>query len=106
MKLITTAMRIANIAERWTHQYFRDGVWRETKGEGTPLSSERTKNIAEKLRALPPGASAADVNAVIGNDSWVKLECSECRIRSEAVVLLGDSYLCRACLGKALELVG
>ena len=74
-----------------------------------------SKGIHAKLVALDTEtATAADVAAIIGNESWVRVEdCSDCGAKYlKSVTQLGEepdyesqtAYVCDDCLRKALAL--
>jgi len=105
MRLLDERAEIASVADRWKKGYLRsDGSW------GT-LHKGSSQSVYEALAALPETASAADVARVIGNDSWIGEDCTECG--APAVVLVGDepdiesvtAYLCASCVQKLVDLV-
>lgn len=100
MKLITEHGKIRGVAARWGEQY--------------RYSTDADKlAIKTRLLALPENATAADVFAVIGNDSWTRLTCDECKRDVKAVAQLGDEpdyesstvLLCVDCAVQTLELL-
>jgi hypothetical protein len=85
-----TPIEIQGVAERWKRQY--------------PDSRDE---IYAQLQALPSTATAADVAAIIGNDTWVGVSCSECGTRSQIAVGLntlednqGVVHVCLPCIEK------
>jgi hypothetical protein len=77
------------------------------------IKAPRPKNIIhEELCALDlETATAKQVNDIIGNESWTRLTCGECRQGVEAIVNMGGGdydcfYLCKSCVQKAYELIG
>jgi hypothetical protein len=54
------------IAERWKAQYCRGGAWRFC-GDG-----KGSKQIYQELLALGPNPNPADIEMIIGNDSWTR----------------------------------
>mgnify|MGYP003472739987 CR=1 FL=1 len=102
MKLITERTQILEVSEAWAAQYPDDG-WGGDKAV-----------IAGRLRRLnKEKAAAADVAKIIGNSSWTDVHsCDECGAEAKAVVRLWreqdyesrPTYICRACLIKALAL--
>lgn len=102
MRLITIRDKIRTVAERWAEKY------------GSPRGA-----ISDKLRALDlDTATAADVARIVGNDSWVGLECNECGGKFDEVVEAGEPLvedydyrsatvtLCRECATRAAALFG
>jgi hypothetical protein len=68
--------------------------------------------ILHRLRAIDKDkATAEDVKAIIGNDSWTRIDCDECNQRVSVAVSLGaepdwdsdTATICVECLGKAIE---
>jgi hypothetical protein len=102
MKFLNERVLIREVAQRWAEQY-SGAHWRKDK---------ETQDIVRKLKALDPEtATAADVAAIIGNDSWTRIDhCDECRVENlpEAVMLADDSSssatVCLPCLRKAVKL--
>lgn len=95
MKLFTIQGQIDTVAERWREQY--------------PNSKQE---IYERLIALS-SPTRADVDAAIGNSSWLSLTCDECQEHVDALVELGEEpdwesatvHICLECLRKANELI-
>jgi hypothetical protein len=111
MKLTTQRDLIRSVATRWRQQY-------EPFTHDTPLFSVRNghrqvipkKEIAASLEALDKEtATAADVAAIIGNESWTRLTCDECGKDTDAVIMVGQepdyeshtASLCRSCVERA-----
>lgn len=105
MKLFTIRTQILDVAKRWSDQYAN---WpHDFDGEKA--------GIGRKLKRLKKStASAEDVAAIIGNDSWAREEeCSECEQKAGVLVELGwDSEydcpkvkVCRTCIQKAATLI-
>jgi len=103
VKLITERTQVRDVAARWRAQY--------------PGSRTDDKDaIAEKLDALDVDtATAEDVAAIIGNDSWCgPSTCNECGAVVTVAVMVGEepyyesatATLCFACVEKALSLMG
>lgn len=102
MKKITTRSQILSVAERWDRQY----------------PSRRPDHVRDPIRKRlheldKTTATAADVAAIIGNDSWTKCMCNECDQEVESVVEVGQepdyesatATLCVTCLKKAAALM-
>jgi len=102
MKLLTERVLIREVAQRWAAQY-SEAYWRKDKHK---------QEIGRKLKALDPEtATAADVTAIIGNDSWVRIDsCDECGAKHPAVAVeLAEDQECSAtvclpCLTRATKL--
>lgn len=105
MKLLTERVLIREVARRWKAQYAA------YKSHGGKDAKEK-QDIGRKLAALDgETATAADVAAIIGNDSWTRIDhCDECGADNlpAAVRLAEDSEssadICLPCLRKAMRL--
>lgn len=102
MELITERSRIKGVADAWDAQY---------GPEFRPTHSGSSKETSEKLHALNLSkVSAATVNKIIGNDSWTRLVCDECRkpVTKVAVLYDGDGTavfeICESCATKVKTL--
>lgn len=89
MRLINPRNAIRTVAARWGAQY-------PTATEG------KSFDIAQKLNALnPETATAAEVNKIIGNNSWTTVRCCECGEYVESAVEFGrdgdEARLCQLC---------
>ena len=107
MKLITERTQVCDVAARWANSYPKNG----------PYGRDPQKQaITKALAALDAKtATAADVAAIIGNDSWVgPQKCHECGAVVDVAVQVGEepdyesstATLCLACVEKALALMG
>lgn len=94
--VLTTRSQIRGVAKSWQDQY--------------PIVHEHHEGIRECLDALDgETATAADVAAIIGNDSWTALACDVCGDDVAALVRLGDEpdydsrtlSVCDGCLASA-----
>ena len=103
MKVITKQDRI------------RDAIasFRKMWGNGSYGADQRGVAVGFELGLLNADkATAEDVNTLIGNASWTRLECDECKKDSEAVIEIGDkpnyesntAYICVDCIRDAFEL--
>lgn len=102
MKLLTERVLIREVAQRWAEQYadYRG----RNRGD--------LQAIARKLAELDgETASAADVAAIIGNESWTRIDhCDECgETNPPAAVRLAEDTessvdICLPCLRKAVRL--
>lgn len=100
--LVTQRHAIRVSPARWKRQYAKNGDWR---------GDEESKAIYEKLMALDRDTcSAADVDAIIGNDSWTTQLCYACsQYVPDAVVITrmeGEFRICVACCEKVALLAG
>lgn len=105
MKLLTERVLIREVAQRWKQQYAG------YRGPN-PADTAEKHAIGHKLAALDgETATAADVAAIIGNESWTRIDhCDECHAEnlSIAVLLADDSSssatICVPCLRQAVRL--
>lgn len=96
MFLITKRYLIQRVAERWKKNY-PDLV---ESWPGTKLSLLKLLDVNT--------ATEKQVADIIGNDSWTKIRCDECRKDVPVAVVMGNpdsKRLCRTCLKKALHLL-
>lgn len=115
MKLTTQRDLIRIVAKRWRDTYS------PFKGE-LPIFSVRNGFIAQKskeqianeLDALDrETATPADVEAIIGNGSWTRLTCDECKNDVDTILTVGQNPdyddrstdLCLYCVNKAFLFV-
>ena len=104
MRLIDEVVEIRSVADRWRAQYFKGGKWNTTMSGGSEA-------IFRALAALPSTATRDDVTAIIGNDSWIGENCSECG--KPAVVMVGQepdyeshtAWLCALCVHRLVEML-
>jgi hypothetical protein len=102
MKLLNERVLVREVAQRWEEQY----------ADYDLSNAEEMHAIGRKLAALDgETATAADVAAIIGNDSWTRIDhCDECGETNPpvAVRLAEDTEssvdICLSCLRKALNL--
>jgi hypothetical protein len=103
MELITQKGLVCGVAERWRQSY--------PANHGYGPDKDR---IWHALKALDKNkATPADVEQIIGNDSWTSLKCDECGNESEIVVRVGEepdyesatASLCPACINKAASII-
>jgi hypothetical protein len=105
MKLLNERVLIREVARRWKVQYAG------YRGRN-PKDTAEKEAIGRKLAKLDGEmATAADVEAIIGNDSWTKIDhCDECGAENipAAIRLADDSEssadICLPCLQKAMQL--
>lgn len=102
MRIVTTRDLIRTVAERWAAQYY---------GTGRPEKIE----ILRRLRLIDPETvTAAEVDAIIGNDDWTKSVCGECAELVSVAIEIGAAVhfdgvietnsLCIPCLKSAIAL--
>lgn len=104
LSVLTERDLIRQVADRWRKTYFdgRTQSWRQSLGDSC-LTYDR-------LAALDPeAATAADVNAIIGNQTWSRPQCTVCQERVVKVVVLenceSEAHVCLACLDRARNLL-
>ena len=112
MILLTTRTKIRSVADRGKEQYCRGDRWCEAWRGRKPADV-----IYKRLAALDvETATAADVEEIIGNDSWTVIDCDECGERVPAVVRVGydpdyessmnsTALVCADCLRRALSMI-
>ena len=103
MKLVTGETLAAEAAARWARQYSLHG-WDgppELWPKGSPAY------VYHQLLQLGPNPSPADVDRVIGNDSWTHVWCFSCKKHVSSAVVLGqeDDAFCESCLSSAHSLI-
>jgi hypothetical protein len=95
--------QIQTVAERWEQAYFSNGEW-------FAYGKDKAA-IYNKLESLPADATADDVAAVIGNDTWAgPHQCHECGESSLLVAQVGqppdyESHTADICLPCARKVV-
>lgn len=113
MKLITQRQLIQKVAARWRQQY-------EPFKDQTPMFSVRAgieklrskREISEELDALDGDtATAQQVDAIIGNGSWTRMNCDQCKKEVTSVLRVGAELdyesatadLCEECVAQACK---
>ena len=103
MKHITKANLRETVAARFKEHY--------TLADGTWDHEQWSRAIYNRLIKLPPDAPEDDITEIIGNYSWTRLWCDQCR-RDVAEVVdfdfeIGEQAvrLCGACLDQARGLL-
>jgi hypothetical protein len=103
MEIITQREIIKAVADSWKSQYLPHG-----------RGNKHSVDIWNRLNALDLNtASAADVVAIIGNDSWTRLRCHSCGGEVERLIEIGEppdcesrtARVCLPCITKAYELL-
>lgn len=101
MELVTRQSQANEVLERWEKQYDRKYAELPEK-----------KVIRDRLKELSSTPIPDEVDDIIGNGAWTRLqECDECG-NQDAVVVLGEelddesamAFICRSCLEKAIAL--
>lgn len=95
---------LRSVALRWKYQYFtsKGNRWFDT----VKAKSE------EIYKDLLSATTKEEVDTIIGNKSWTRLQCNECGSEVDKVVFLegtheyGPNAFCKACIEKALQLFG
>ena len=96
---------IQRVPESWKHQYCVNGSWRHDDGRDETYRA---------LKALDlDSCSESDIEAVIGNGSWTRLECDGCErevdkicfLRSHSQNEYGSCSYCKDCLSGALKAI-
>jgi len=114
MKKVTTRSLIQNVARKWRDQYpdldaVRAPLFSVREGYEPPID---IRAIADKLDALDKDtASKKDVSDIIGNESWTRITCDECKKEVGAVIVIGDypnygsGSFCAWCINDAARLI-
>ncbi|MGE0853282.1 MAG: hypothetical protein AB7O44_27345 [Hyphomicrobiaceae bacterium] len=102
MRIIRQRDMIRGVRARWRKQYPDDG--RQL------ACGESAGDVFARLSGLDlETCSAADVEEIIGNDTWTTAACSECGRSVPDVVTLGEARdseieVCLPCIGRAAAL--
>lgn len=100
MKLVTKRDVIENLVVAWENQF------------GSDPEKPQWKKVLIHLRAMDLAtATEEQIAAIIGNRSWTRLECIECKQDCRTAIQLGQAfdaesqtaYLCPNCLRVALS---
>jgi len=101
MEIVSKKTRAKDIYKRWIKQYplkyHKKGKWAQI---GARLKNEKPKTEEE-------------VNAIIGNESWMRVHCYQCDEPKDIVVRVGEkpdyesstSWICKDCLIIALKMI-
>ena len=84
--------------------------WEKTYGKGQ--YGEDNANKTTLLKALGATPDPDEIDRIIGNDSWTRRDCDECKQDVPAVVQLGEepdyetatACICLKCLKKAVAM--
>lgn len=101
MNVITERSLILTVAKRWEETY-SSGVYGSDKLDKLKLLNKMDVETA----------TADDVAGIIGNRSWTRLTCDECKQDVSAVIEVGEepdyesatAQLCFECISKASAL--
>lgn len=89
---------LRKVNERWWNQYF----------PFTGISADK-EEVYIKLSVLDrESASPKDISGVIGNDSWTRMSCDECKREVDWLIQVGEkrdyesrtACLCKQCVAK------
>ena len=103
MKLETQRLEILTVVDRWRKRH-----------GGAAIGDDRLRVLNELERLDLEKCSAEDVNRIIGNDSWTRVNpCHECGADSVHTVMLGQepeyesytAWICKECMNKAIALI-
>lgn len=106
-EVLTKREVIQGVPERWKQQYFGLDGWRSTR-------ADNREDTYHALKALDlASCTEADIEAVIGNRSWTRLECDGCErevdkicfLRSHSQNEYGSCSYCKDCLAGALKAI-
>ncbi len=95
MRIITRDGLATHTAQRWVNRYGDD-----------------KRDIYDKLKSLGARPRADEVDKIIGNGSWTRTVCDECKEVNLDLVEIGEpqdyesntANICKECLKKALDL--
>lgn len=98
MEIITVNDKVKAVATCWKTQYYLPGEhW---KYINPPSSAIR---IYSQLLSLPSDATAAQVDAIIGNSSWTRITCDGCNRDVNMVACFDNDCICIQCLLDAVN---
>ncbi len=99
MRLTDPDNEARTVAERWKNQYYNSSI-----GEWRNIWKDSSSRIYQELVNLGDNPDPEDVEELIGNDSWTKTCCDECRVEHIPVAILSgdeeDIRICHTCAGK------
>lgn len=84
------------VLNRWNRQY--------GKHYDAP-DGAKWRRIRDELKALDP-PNKADIDRIIGNDSWTSLTCDGCYERTIRAIRVVNTTLCAGCLRAGLDMLG
>lgn len=101
MYVVTIEDKAKLTKDSWKRQYLVNGVWK---------FGDRKKEVYEQLVSLGDNPTPEEVNTIIGNTSWTRLECNECCKEVNEVVVFETAHeyqteVCKKCLNKSIKLI-
>lgn len=104
--LITRAQVVSRAASQWKEMYEKTTLWTNPFTCKNKLNLRTAKEVYEELKEAK---TSNEVNTIIGNEGWAKVDCDICDKRDcFAVVSLdndngGSIYVCESCIDKMKE---
>lgn len=99
MRIITKNQKIAEVPELWRKQHTNidTGAWQPFNGAYDPYDMHYR---------LCAATTEQEITAIIGNDSFTRLQCTICRNNVDRLIELREYiFICPACIAAARELV-
>ena len=99
--MLLTKQHLVNIVdERWKKQYYKNSSW-DRYGEDKVEKYEQLVNLGDNK-------NPEDVDKIIGNPSWTRLNCNNCNKDVDVVFIFGTSeeyscYVCEDCVKIATQ---
>lgn len=97
--LLTKQHLVNTVDDRWKNQYYINSSW-DYYGEDKIEKYEQLVNLGKNK-------NPEDVDKIIGNSSWTRLKCHNCRNDVEAVFIFGtveeSCYVCEDCVTVATQ---
>ena len=99
----TAGSVLRSVADKWKEQYCDNRgaweVWYSHSGD----KMDRASTYYQLKDCLANGGTAAEVDTIIGNDSWTTLYCDLCREKAIGLACFGEPYesyseVCLSCL--------
>ena len=82
------------VAARWARQY-------GSKWDDEP----KFRKIYDALIELGDSVTRDEIDAIIGNKSWTRLQCEGCWEYVSRAVRIGNAAICPSCLRAALDIM-
>lgn len=110
-RLVTRRSLVLEVVDRWRESY-RHYIFGPHQAD--PHGKDK-REAYERLQALHLGTcDPAEVDAIIGNGSWTRVSCDQCRKEVEEAVIVGQepdyesctATLCRRCVAAAVICMG
>jgi len=112
MKVTTQRELIRALPRRWRNTYKPfsgvPAIMYPGNKKGSPIPNKR--DVADKLDLIDvETATPEEIGDIIGNTSWTRLTCDQCREECERVISVGEepnydsntASLCPSCLSQA-----